>query len=83
MFAAGAVPGLMALAFNFAAVQWIGWRDAAHMPVGEPHTGTGRPVAASREPIGSPPALIQLMVRPARRMDHASPPTPEAAPCPR
>jgi tripartite ATP-independent transporter DctM subunit len=42
LFAAGAIPGLMAVVFYFAVVQWIGWRDAAHMPVGETHTWAER-----------------------------------------
>jgi len=42
LFAAGVVPGLMAVVFYFAVVQWIGWRDPAHMPVGETHTWAER-----------------------------------------
>jgi C4-dicarboxylate transporter DctM subunit len=38
LFAAGAVPGLMAVLFYFAVLQFIGWRRAATMPLGEPHT---------------------------------------------
>lgn len=41
--AAGAVAaGLMAVVFYFAVVQFIGWRNAAHMPLGEPHTWAER-----------------------------------------
>lgn len=42
LFAAGAVPGLLGVLLYFAVVQWIGWRDPAHMPVGEPHTWAER-----------------------------------------
>jgi len=38
LFAAGALPGLMAVVFYFAVLQFIGWRHAATMPLGEPHT---------------------------------------------
>jgi tripartite ATP-independent transporter DctM subunit len=38
LFAAGIVPGLMAVLFYFAVVQFIGWRRPASMPLGEPHS---------------------------------------------
>ena len=38
LFAAGAVPGLMAVVFYFAVVQYIGWRHPGRLPLGEPHT---------------------------------------------
>lgn len=38
LFAAGIVPGLMALAFYFVVVQVVGWRNPGALPVGEPHT---------------------------------------------
>ncbi len=38
LFAAGALPGLMAVAFYFAVVQLIGWRYPQRLPLGEPHT---------------------------------------------
>jgi C4-dicarboxylate transporter, DctM subunit len=38
LFAAGAVPGLMAVVFYFAVVQYMGWRYPGRLPVGEPHT---------------------------------------------
>ncbi len=38
LFAAGAVPGLMAVLFYFAVVQFIGWRHPGRLPLGEPHS---------------------------------------------
>ena len=38
LFAAGAIPGLMAVLFYFAVVQYIGWRHPGQLPLGEPHT---------------------------------------------
>ncbi len=37
LFAAGVVPGLMAVLFYFAVVQYIGWKHPQLMPRGEPH----------------------------------------------
>jgi len=42
LFAAGVVPGLLAVAFYFALVQFIGWRNPQHMPLGEPHSWSER-----------------------------------------
>ncbi len=36
LFAAGVVPGLLAITFYVLVIQWIGWRDPAHMPLGDP-----------------------------------------------
>ncbi len=38
LFAAGALPGLMAVLFYFAVVRLMGWRNPALLPLGEPHT---------------------------------------------
>ena len=38
LFAAGVVPGMLAVLFYFAVVQIIGMRNPDHMPVGERHT---------------------------------------------
>jgi C4-dicarboxylate transporter DctM subunit len=38
LFAAGIVPGLLAVLFYFALVQYIGWRHPQRMPLGEPHS---------------------------------------------
>ena len=38
LFAAGVVPGLLAVALYFAVVQVLGWRYPASMPLGAPHT---------------------------------------------
>ncbi|MGV3654458.1 MAG: TRAP transporter large permease, partial [Noviherbaspirillum sp.] len=38
LFAAGVVPGMLAVLFYFAVVQIIGMRNPEHMPVGERHT---------------------------------------------
>ena len=38
LFAAGVVPGILAVLFYVMLVQFIGWRNPAHMPVGERHT---------------------------------------------
>jgi C4-dicarboxylate transporter DctM subunit len=38
LFAAGVVPGLMAVAFYFVVVQVVGWRNPAALPLGEAHT---------------------------------------------
>lgn len=37
LFAAGVMPGLMAVAGYFAVVRFVGWRHPALLPVGEPH----------------------------------------------
>src|SRR5690606_25655062 len=37
LFAAGVIPGLMAVGFYFAVVQLIGWKHPLSMPVGETH----------------------------------------------
>jgi tripartite ATP-independent transporter DctM subunit len=42
LFAAGLLPGLMAVSFYFLLVQWIGWRHPARLPLGEPHTWAER-----------------------------------------
>jgi tripartite ATP-independent transporter DctM subunit len=38
LFAAGVVPGLLAVLFYFATVQFMGWRNPSSMPLGEQHT---------------------------------------------
>ncbi len=38
LFAAGAVPGLLAVLLYFAVVQFLGWRNPALLPLGEPHS---------------------------------------------
>lgn len=38
LFAAGALPGLLAVVFYFSVVQYIGWRHPERLPVGESHT---------------------------------------------
>ncbi|MBC7833002.1 MAG: TRAP transporter large permease [Hyphomicrobium sp.] len=38
LFAAGVIPGLLAVVFYFFVVQFIGWRRPAAMPIGETHT---------------------------------------------
>lgn len=38
LFAAGIVPGVLAILFYILLVQFIGWRNPQSMPVGEPHT---------------------------------------------
>ena len=45
LFAAGVVPGLLAVVFYFAVVQFMGWRFPASMPRGEPHTWAERVVS--------------------------------------
>ena len=42
LFAAGVVPGLMAVAFYIAVVAWMGWRNPASLPLGEPHAWAER-----------------------------------------
>jgi tripartite ATP-independent transporter DctM subunit len=42
LFAAGVVPGLLAVAGYFAVIQLIGWRNPAAMPRGELHTWSER-----------------------------------------
>ena len=42
LFAAGVVPGLMAVGFYFGVVRYMGWRHAAQMPLGEPHSWAER-----------------------------------------
>ena len=42
LFAAGVVPGLLAVLFYFFTVQFMGWRNPASMPLGEPHTWAER-----------------------------------------
>jgi tripartite ATP-independent transporter DctM subunit len=42
LFAAGVVPGLMAVVFYFLTVQFMGWRNPKSMPLGEPHTWAER-----------------------------------------
>jgi C4-dicarboxylate transporter, DctM subunit len=42
LFAAGVVPGLMAVVFYFWVVQLIGWRHPHSMPLGEPHSWAER-----------------------------------------
>jgi C4-dicarboxylate transporter DctM subunit len=42
LFAAGVVPGLLAVFFYIMLVQFIGWRNPQHMPVGEQHTWSER-----------------------------------------
>ncbi|HLT28299.1 MAG TPA: TRAP transporter large permease [Zeimonas sp.] len=37
LFAAGVVPGLLAVALYFLVIQWIGWRSPASFPRGERH----------------------------------------------
>ena len=37
LFAAGVVPGLMAVVLYFALVQYMGWRHPDRLPLGEPH----------------------------------------------
>ena len=38
LFAAGVVPGLMAVAFYLVVVAWMGWRHPQALPLGEPHS---------------------------------------------
>lgn len=38
LFAAGVLPGILAVLFYIAVVRFIGWRVPEHMPVGERHT---------------------------------------------
>lgn len=38
LFAAGVIPGLLAIAGYFVVVQYLGWRNPGLLPVGEPHT---------------------------------------------
>ncbi len=38
LFAAGALPGLMAVLFYFSVVRLMGWRNPALLPLGEPHS---------------------------------------------
>ena len=38
LFAAGVLPGLLAVVMYFAVVQFIGWRHPQALPLGEPHT---------------------------------------------
>jgi tripartite ATP-independent transporter DctM subunit len=42
LFAAGVIPGLMAVVFYVAVVKFIGWRSPAALPLGEPHTWAER-----------------------------------------
>ncbi len=42
LFAAGVVPGLMAVVFYIAVVAFIGWRHPGTLPLGEPHTWAER-----------------------------------------
>ncbi len=42
LFAAGVVPGLLAVVLYFAVVQVLGWRYPTSMPLGEPHTWSER-----------------------------------------
>jgi C4-dicarboxylate transporter, DctM subunit len=42
LFAAGVLPGLLAVVFYFAVVQYLGWRNPDRMPLGEPHTWSER-----------------------------------------
>jgi tripartite ATP-independent transporter DctM subunit len=42
LFAAGLIPGVMAVAFYFLLVQWMGWRNPAMLPLGEPHSWAER-----------------------------------------
>ena len=42
LFAAGVVPGLMAVVFYTAVVAWKGWRNPQQLPLGEPHTWAER-----------------------------------------
>jgi tripartite ATP-independent transporter DctM subunit len=42
LFAAGVLPGLLAVVFYFAVVQFMGWRYPKSMPLGEPHTWAER-----------------------------------------
>jgi len=42
LFAAGAIPGLLGVLMYFLLLQFIGWRRAASMPLGEPHTWAER-----------------------------------------
>ncbi len=42
LFAAGVVPGLMAVVFYVAVVAFIGWRHPGTLPLGEPHTWAER-----------------------------------------
>ncbi len=48
LFAAGAVPGLLAVLFYFAVVQLLGWRNPALLPLGEPHSWRER-IASLRD----------------------------------
>jgi C4-dicarboxylate transporter DctM subunit len=45
LFAAGVVPGVLAVLFYVMLVQFIGWRNPQHMPVGERHTWLERLVS--------------------------------------
>jgi tripartite ATP-independent transporter DctM subunit len=38
LFAAGVVPGLMAVVFYLGVVAWMGWRHPQALPLGEPHS---------------------------------------------
>jgi C4-dicarboxylate transporter, DctM subunit len=42
LFAAGVVPGLLAVLFYFSVVQFLGWRYPKTMPLGEPHSWAER-----------------------------------------
>ena len=42
LFAAGIMPGLLAVLFYFLTVQFMGWRRPASMPLGEPHSWAER-----------------------------------------
>ncbi len=42
LFAAGVVPGLLAIALYFAVIQWIGWRSPESFPLGRRHEWSDR-----------------------------------------